>query len=193
MLRKIRDINATRTSGSGELYALPKTTERAIPVVATAQFVVESRRVRQILLRYISPLYRWASIPSSAALNGFFGGSATLMSFPSVKVRHEVRKGATARKVKNRQIGCQCHSDCIHLLPKTETDLTADYIDALGYDERYPEVLPRKDSYGHPPITSSKSVKSWNLWLQLVLREGRASGASATSQFEGTLLCRCKL
>src|SRR6516225_6433300 len=107
MLRKISDINATRTSGSGELYALPKETERAIPVVATAQFVVLSRRVRQILLRYISPLYRWASIPSSAALNGFLGGSATLMRLPPVKVRHEVRKGTTARKVKNRQISCQ--------------------------------------------------------------------------------------
>src|SRR6516164_1931350 len=91
MLRKTRDINATRTSGSGELYALPKATDRAIPVVATAQFVVLSRRVRQILLRYISPLYKWASIPSSAALNGFLGGSATLMSLPPVKVRHEVR------------------------------------------------------------------------------------------------------
>src|SRR6516162_6255541 len=112
MLRKIRDINATRTSGSGELYALPKATERAIPVVATAQFVVESRRVRQILLRYISPLYRWASIPSSAALNGFFGGSATLMSLPPVKVRHEVRKerdnGSQSKESPDRG---QCHSD----------------------------------------------------------------------------------
>src|SRR6516164_7203955 len=113
MLRNTRDINATTTSGSGELYALPKVTERAMPVVATAQLVVESRRVRQILLRYISPLYRWASIPSSAALNGLFGGSATLISLPPVNVRHEVGKGATARKVKNRRIGCQCHSDRI--------------------------------------------------------------------------------
>src|ERR1700747_955900 len=90
MLRKTRDIKATRTSGSGELYALPKATDRAIPVVATAQFVVLSRRVRQILLRYISPLYKCASIPSSAAVNGLLEGSATLMSLPSVKVRHEV-------------------------------------------------------------------------------------------------------
>src|ERR1700757_1730929 len=99
MLRKTRDINATRTSGSGELYALPKATDRAIPVVATAQFVVLSRRVRQILLRYISPRYRWASIPSSAALNALFGGSATLMNLPPVRVRHQIRK-VTARKSK---------------------------------------------------------------------------------------------
>ena len=47
--------------------------------------------------------------------------------------------------------------------PKTETDLTtdyADYTDAIGYDYQCPEVLPRKDSYVHPPITPSKSVKS---------------------------------
>jgi hypothetical protein len=50
------------------------------------------------------------------------------------------------------------------LNPKTETDLTADYstdyTDTIGYDYQCPEVLPRKDSYVHPPITPSKSVKS---------------------------------
>src|SRR6516162_6274415 len=168
MLRKIRDINATRTSGSGELYALPKATERAIPVVATAQFVVESRRVRQILLRYISPLYRWASIPSSAALNGFFGGSATLMSLPPVKVRHEVRKGTTARKVKNRQIGCQCHSDRIHrFLPKNRN----------GFKRRlrglHSAAILRDD-----PASGASTTSSWG-------DPGR--------QFKSTLLCRCKL
>ena len=117
----MRDITATRTSGSGELYALLNATERAIPVVATAQFVVLSRRVRQILLRYISPLYRWASIPSSAALNGFFGGSATLMSLPPVRMRHEVlrgyRKGTTARKVKNHRIGVNAIPTCSSARP----------------------------------------------------------------------------
>jgi hypothetical protein len=42
-------------------------------------------------------------------------------------------------------------------------DLTADYADytdTIGYDYQCPEVLPRKGSYGHPPITPSKSVKS---------------------------------
>jgi hypothetical protein len=38
------------------LAGLLKATERAMPVVATAQLVVASSRVRQILLRYISPL-----------------------------------------------------------------------------------------------------------------------------------------
>src|SRR6266436_1934003 len=82
MTRNTRDINATRTSGSGELPALLKETERAIPVVATAQLVVASRRVRQILLRYISPLYRCASKPSSAAVNGSLGFCTALMSLP---------------------------------------------------------------------------------------------------------------
>ena len=46
---------------------------------------------------------------------------------------------------------------------KTETGLTADYADytdTIGYDYQCPEVLPRKNSYIHPPITPSKSVKS---------------------------------
>src|SRR6266446_9166102 len=85
MTRNMRDINATRTSGSGELPALLKETERAIPVVATAQLVVASRRVRQILLRYISPLYKCASIPSSAPVKGFLGFSAALMRLLPVK------------------------------------------------------------------------------------------------------------
>ena len=57
-----------------------------MPVVATAQLVVASRRVRQILLRYISPLYRCASMPSSAALNELscLGFSVTLIEFASV-------------------------------------------------------------------------------------------------------------
>src|ERR1700732_3350056 len=71
MDKNTRDIKATRTSGSGELPGLLNATERAMPVVATAQLVVASRRGRQILLRYISPRYRWASMPSSAALNAF--------------------------------------------------------------------------------------------------------------------------
>src|SRR6478672_3112094 len=82
MERNTRDIKATRTSGSGEFPALLKETERAIPVVATAQLVVASRRVRQILLRYISPLYRCASMPSSAAVNGSLGFCTALMSLP---------------------------------------------------------------------------------------------------------------
>jgi hypothetical protein len=49
------------------------------------------------------------------------------------------------------------------LNPKTEMDLTADYADytdTTGYVYQCPEVLPRKDSYVHFPITPSKSVKS---------------------------------
>ena len=64
---------------------LLKETESAMPVVATAQLVVASRRVRQILLRYISPLYRCASMPSSVGLNGFscLGFSDALISLAS--------------------------------------------------------------------------------------------------------------
>jgi len=52
--------------------------------------------------------------------------------------------------------------------PKTETDLATDanYSDTMGYDLRQREVSLRSDSYDHPPIISSKSVKSWNLWFQ---------------------------
>ena len=49
------------------------------------------------------------------------------------------------------------------LNPKAETNLTtdsADSADSIGYDWRYPGVVPRKDLYGHLPIASSKSVKS---------------------------------
>src|ERR1700674_3374194 len=86
MDKNTRDIKATRTSGSGELPGLLNATERAMPVVATAQLVVASRRVRQILLRYISPRYRWASMPSSAALNAFccLGFSDALISRPQL-------------------------------------------------------------------------------------------------------------
>jgi len=91
MERNTRDIKATRTSGRGELPALLKVTESAMPVVAIAQLVVASRRVRQILLRYISPLYRCASMPSSAALKEFscLGFSEALISLPSLIVRRE--------------------------------------------------------------------------------------------------------
>src|SRR6476659_172852 len=86
MDKNTKDIKATRTSGSGEFAGLLNATESAMPVVATAQLVVASRRVRQILLRYISPLYRWASMPSSAALKAFccLGFSDALISSPSV-------------------------------------------------------------------------------------------------------------
>src|SRR6202022_5138646 len=93
MERNTRDIKATRTSGSGELPALLKATESEMPVVATAQLVVASRRVRQILLRYISPLYRCASMPSSAALNEFscLRFSVALIRLPPLIVRPDVR------------------------------------------------------------------------------------------------------
>jgi len=68
MARNTMDIKATSTSGRGEFAGLPNDTDMAIPVVATAQLVVASRRVRQTLLRYISPRYRWANMPSSAAV-----------------------------------------------------------------------------------------------------------------------------
>jgi hypothetical protein len=45
------------------------------------------------------------------------------------------------------------------LTQKTEMDLTADYADytdTTGYDYQCPEILPRKDSYVHIPITPSK-------------------------------------
>src|ERR1700720_2172933 len=85
MDKNTKDSKATRTSGSGELPGLLKETESAMPVVATAQLVVASRRVRQILLRYISPLYRCASMPSSVGLNGFscLGFSDALISLAS--------------------------------------------------------------------------------------------------------------
>src|SRR5512133_1814936 len=67
MLRKIITSRLTRTSGTGEMVASLKQTERAMPVVATAQFVVVSSRVRHTLLRYISPRYKWAKVVNSAA------------------------------------------------------------------------------------------------------------------------------
>jgi hypothetical protein len=76
--------------------------------VATAQLVVASRRVRQILLLYISPLYRCASKPSSAAVNGSLGFCTALMSLPPLKVRLEIRKRKTRVSVRNCGIGCQC-------------------------------------------------------------------------------------
>src|ERR1700738_37272 len=110
MERNTRDIKATRTSGSGELSALLKATESEMPVVATAQLVVASRRVRQTLLRYISPLYRCASIPSSAALNDFswLGFSVELISLPPFVPRREFRGGEALFSVKKRSHGCQC-------------------------------------------------------------------------------------
>src|ERR1700722_18372123 len=68
MDKNTKDIKATRTSGSGELPGLLNATESAMPVVATAQLVVASRRGRPILLRYISPLYRLARMGISAAI-----------------------------------------------------------------------------------------------------------------------------
>src|SRR6516162_6105452 len=106
MERNSRDIRATRTSGSGELPALLKATERAIPVVATAQLVVASKRVRQILLRYILPLYRCASMPSSAAVNGSLGFCAALMSLPPLKERLEIR-GKTLASLRHYETACQ--------------------------------------------------------------------------------------
>ena len=114
MERNTRDIKATRTRGSGELPALLKTTESAMPVVATAQLVVASRRVRQILLRYISPLYRCASMPSSAALNGFscLGFSVALISLPGLTLKREGQKGkkssSSKSSLKKHGRGCQC-------------------------------------------------------------------------------------
>src|ERR1700686_2856032 len=97
MDKNTRDIKATRTSGSGELPGLLKDTESAMPVVATAQLVVASRRVRQILLRYISPRYKCASMPSSAGLNGFscLGFSDALIGLPAFKLgsRGEAPRG----------------------------------------------------------------------------------------------------
>ena len=48
-------------------------------MVTTAQLVVASRRVRQILLRYISPRYRWAIAPTSAALNSGSSGRGSVV------------------------------------------------------------------------------------------------------------------
>src|ERR1700737_5300728 len=113
MERNTRDIKATRTSGSGELPALLKATESEMPVVATAQLVVASRRVRQILLRYISPLYRCASMPSSAALNDFscLGFSVELIACLRFVLRREVsREKTTSSSVKKRRHSCQCRS-----------------------------------------------------------------------------------
>jgi hypothetical protein len=45
------------------------------------------------------------------------------------------------------------------LIPKTETNLTADYshyTDTIGYDYQCPEVWLRNDSYIHPPDNSLK-------------------------------------
>src|SRR5215472_16552762 len=107
MARNTRDINATRTSGNGELLALLNATESAIPVVATAQLVVASRRVRQTLLRYISPLYRCASMSSSATVNGSLGFCATLMSLPPSKLRLQILERKTLASLRNYGIRCQ--------------------------------------------------------------------------------------
>src|SRR5258707_5082298 len=84
MTRNTMDIKATSTSGRGEFAGLPNDTDMAIPVVATAQLVVASRRGRPILLRYLSPRYRWANIPSSAAVEGASDPRhfAVLLAFP---------------------------------------------------------------------------------------------------------------
>src|SRR5262249_12793270 len=73
MIKNTITSNPTSTSGNGELSALLKVTDSAMPVVATPQLVVVSSRVRQILLRYISPLYKCATAPNSAALNVLSG------------------------------------------------------------------------------------------------------------------------
>jgi hypothetical protein len=95
MARNTMDIKATSTSGRGEFAGLPNDTDMAIPVVATAQLVVASRRVRQTLLRYISPRYRWANMPSSAAVYGLSdpGFLFVLMALPPVtnELRFRVR------------------------------------------------------------------------------------------------------
>jgi hypothetical protein len=44
-----------RTIGKGVAWKELNVTESAMPVVTTAQFVVVSSRVRQTVLRYISP------------------------------------------------------------------------------------------------------------------------------------------
>ena len=45
----------TSNSGKGEDSGLEKVTDSAMPSVATAQLVVASRRVRQMVERYTSP------------------------------------------------------------------------------------------------------------------------------------------
>src|ERR1700674_4796701 len=94
MERNTRDIKAKRTSGRGELPALLKVTDSATPVVATAQLLVASRRVRQILLRYISPLYRCASMRRFASLKEFscLGFSDALIRLASVSSETRVSK-----------------------------------------------------------------------------------------------------
>mgnify|MGYP000020476702 CR=1 FL=1 len=51
----VENVSGTSTSGSGEASGLEKVTETAMPNATTAQLVVLSRRVRQIVLRYTSP------------------------------------------------------------------------------------------------------------------------------------------
>src|SRR5260370_38039968 len=84
--RNTMDIKATSTSGRGEFAGLPNDTEMAIPVVATAQLVVASRRGRPTLLRYISPRYRWGNIPRSGVLLGVFdpGVLVVLIAFAAL-------------------------------------------------------------------------------------------------------------
>jgi hypothetical protein len=54
-LRKTVTRNETRTVGSGVASGALNAIDMALPVVTTAQLLAASRRVRQILLRYISP------------------------------------------------------------------------------------------------------------------------------------------
>ena len=65
--------------------------------------------------------------------------------------------------------------------PKTETDLTADYTDRIGYDCQCAEVFPRKDSYVPPPITpkSVKSAESAVLILEFRLKRRRRARIKA--------------
>src|ERR1700757_507405 len=93
MARNTIDIRDTRTRGRGEFVGLPNETESAIPVVATAQLVVASSLVRQILLRYISPRYRWANMPSSAALYGLSDPGLLLVLMALPPVTYERRFG----------------------------------------------------------------------------------------------------
>src|SRR4051812_21370437 len=68
--RNTSTSSPTRTRGRGEAVALLKGTVRAIPVVATAQFVVVSRRGRPTGARDNSPRERGGRGPVSAGLKG---------------------------------------------------------------------------------------------------------------------------
>src|SRR5829696_7353291 len=93
--RNTATSNPTRRRGRGEAVALLKVTVRAMPVVATAQLVVVSRRVRQTVLRYNSPRYRCASAPMSAGLKGGLSpeGASGIAVLP-VRLRQASHAGA---------------------------------------------------------------------------------------------------